>query len=82
MQMMRPLLVPNLKFARDICKNGAIYYKYNSPLNAAKKIFILFNNNNLYKKQIKNGYKNLRFYPTLEINMKKLIAIIKYLCAK
>lgn len=82
MQMMRPLLVPNLKFARDICKNGAIYYKYNSPLSAAKKIFILFNNNNLYKKQIKNGYKNVRFYPTLEKNMKKLIAIIKYLCAK
>lgn len=82
MQMMRPLVVPNLKFVKDICGNGAIYYKYNSPLSAAKKISILLNNNKLYKKQIKKGYKILSFYPTLEKNMKKLISVIKNLSQK
>lgn len=77
MQMKKPLIIPNLKFTRDICGDGAIYYKYNSPLSAAKKIFILLNNNKIYRKQIKKGSKVFEIYPSLENNVKKIISILK-----
>ena len=75
MRMERPLVVPNLKFAKGLCDNAAIYYDPLSSSEAAEKIYAISTNEELRQKMIENGRLQLGKYDTSEQRAKKLIKL-------
>lgn len=73
MYFQRPLLVPDVVFARDICKKGARYYKRNHDLSAAQEIKNILENESLHRSLILEGKREVRQYIDIELKYKKLL---------
>lgn len=76
--MGKPLLISDLDWARELCGNGALYFKYNDINDIAKKMVCLKNSFALRDKMVANGYKVLTTYPTSEERFLKYLKIIEY----
>ena len=78
MVMEKPILTSDLGFARDICKDAALFFNPDSPKDIASKIIQLFNSQDLYNDLIKKGLKRLMDFPTPEIKTKQILNIIEH----
>lgn len=77
MFMKKPIIASDMPFSRDICYNAALYC---DPLNAsdyAKKILMLYNDNELYKKLVEKGTENLKRFGNSMDRTKKYLEILK-----
>lgn len=75
MYMERPLVVPDLLFAKGLCGEAANYYSPLSSYEAAEKIHEVSINNDLCKQLIENGRIQLDKYDTSEQRAEKLIKL-------
>ena len=64
MCMRRPILTSNLSFAKDICKDAALYFDPMDPQNIAEAIFRLKNENGLYSNLVEKGANIFSNIPT------------------
>jgi glycosyltransferase involved in cell wall biosynthesis len=69
----KPIVTSDLPFARAICGNAALYYRFDSPNEAADKIILLIKQKNLSEKLIANGLKRLSSFDTPESRFKKIL---------
>lgn len=76
MIMERPILTSDLEFARDICKDAALFFNPNNPSDIAEKIIELKTSTGLYKNLIKKGLKRLKDFPTPKEKAKQILTII------
>jgi len=60
----KPLIISDLEWARDICKDAAIYVPRDEPKAIAAKIVELSQNKKLYDEVIEKGQNELVNYPT------------------
>lgn len=79
MIMNRPLIVPNLEFARGLCKKAAIYYEPTSAVNCAEKLYEVANDQKLRSRLINHGRKQLMEYDSYKERVYKLINICEKL---
>ncbi len=75
MIMKKPIITTDLSFARDICKDAALYFEALNPVSAANKIEKLINDKQLQKKLIKNGLKRLRDFNSPQERALKILKI-------
>lgn len=59
MYMGKPIITSDLSFAKDICGDAALYYHFDSPSEAARKISELISDSSLRERLIANGKKRL-----------------------
>lgn len=78
MLMEKPILTSDLGFARDICKDAALFFNPDSPKDIASKIIRLINSHDLYNDLIKKGHKRIMDFPTPEIKTKQILDIIEH----
>lgn len=76
MIMERPILTSDLEFARDICKDAALFFNPNNPSDIAERIIELKISTELYKNLIKKGLKRLKDFPTPKEKAKQILSII------
>jgi len=72
----KPLIVPNLPFARDICGEAALYYDYDSLDDAVEKIKLLVNSEPLRDSLIEKGLEQQKKFDTPEIRFEKVLNFI------
>lgn len=77
MRMEKPLVIPNLDFARGLCHEAAVYYAPLSSTDAAKQLYTVANNPELRKKIVEVGKQQLLTYDTYQQRANKLIHIIE-----
>lgn len=75
MCMNRPLVVPDLKFAKGLCSKAAVYYSPLSASEAAERLFEVSTNEKLCQVLTENGKKQLSTYDTSEQRAQKLIKL-------
>jgi len=69
----KPIVTSDLSFARDICEDAALYYKHDSPKDAAEKIIELIENKELYQTYIKKGFERLKVFDSPNQRFTKII---------
>ena len=72
----RPLFISNAEWARDICKNAAIYVNRDSAPEIAQIIINAISEKKIIKEVVDNGKEQLRTYPSIN---EKTIEEIKFL---
>jgi len=82
MKMNKPILTSDLDFAKDICKNAAIYFDPMSAEAIADKILLLCKDKNLYLQLVKKGKIRLKSFETASSRTKKYLDICKELSKK
>ena len=82
MKMNKPILTSDLDFAKDICKNAAIYFDPMSAEAIADKILLLSEDKNLYLQLVKKGKIRLKSFETASSRTKKYLGICKELSKK
>ena len=75
MKMNKPILTSNLSFAKDICREAALYFDPLDPLDIVKKILTIVNNPNLVKELIQKGKNRLNDFPTSKQRAEQLLSI-------
>ncbi len=75
----RPLIVADKGFARDICKDAAIYINPFDEKESAKKIDALIKDVSLQKKLVNRGEEVIKHYGTQEQRIKKIINYLENL---
>jgi glycosyltransferase involved in cell wall biosynthesis len=76
----KPLVVADKGFAKDICKNAAIYLNPFNPKRAADKIFDLINDPDKQKRIITNGLKIVSDYGNQEMRYTQIVNCLKKYC--
>ena len=71
-----PLVVPDTRFAREICKDGAKYYPTNNYIVAAKEIRSIFDQDSEREELIKSGKNVVRQYVDLDLKYRLLEELI------
>lgn len=79
MKMKKPILTSNLGFAKDICRDAALYFDPKNPKNIAETILELYSNSELQNRLILNGEKRLKDFPTARERASAYIQIGKNL---
>lgn len=74
-----PILTSNLDFAKDICKDAALYFKPDDGKDIAQQILLLRNNKSLRNDLIKKGVKRLKEFPNSYERAKAYIEIAETL---
>lgn len=82
MKMERPILTSNYSFAKDICKDAALYFDPLNPKEIAEKIIELSSNKKLQKTLIENGNKVLSTFETANSRAKKYIQLCEQISKK
>ena len=74
-----PVICSDLSAMPEINGNAALYFNPYDFLDIADKINFVLNNDNLYNKMIKNGYKRVKFFSWLKTAQKtdELLGLIK-----
>ena len=75
MKMSKPILTSDYSFAKDICKDAALYFNPLNPSDIAEKIVELFGNINLQRDLIENGKKRLTSFESPTSRAEKYIRI-------
>jgi len=78
--MKKPLLISDLDWARDLCGDGALYFRYKDVRDIAKKLFHLKYDSNLRNRLINGGRKSLEGYPTSKERFLQYLKIIEKTC--
>lgn len=74
MRTKRPLLTPDLIFAKGICGKAALYYEAKSAMDAADKIYMLLSNEGLCSQLIEEGSRQLKCFDSNQSRIEKLIS--------
>lgn len=74
MRTKRPLVVPDLAFAKGICGKAALYYDATSASDAVEKIHMVISDKNISRQLIGEGAKKLCSFDTSLSRTKKIIA--------
>jgi glycosyltransferase involved in cell wall biosynthesis len=77
MIMNKPIITSNLDFAKDVCKDAALYFDPLAPQDIANKIIQLNEDIDLYEKLIENGQKRISELETSESRAIKYMNIFK-----
>ena len=72
-----PLIVPNLNFTKDICKDGATYYNHNHPEEAAEAIIDLINDDILRKAKIERAKTISSEFADISSKYQKIIQMFR-----
>jgi glycosyltransferase involved in cell wall biosynthesis len=75
MKMEKPILTSNYSFAKDVCKDAALYFDPLDPEDIAKKIKQLIVDKSLQNELIDKGTKRLKEFETANSRAKKYIEI-------
>jgi glycosyltransferase involved in cell wall biosynthesis len=75
--MKKPLLISDLDWARELCGDGALYFKYDNAGEAASKLLELRNDPSLSNQLINAGVKMLKTYPSAEERFMEYLRIIE-----
>lgn len=67
MAMSKPIITPDLDFARDICGEAAMYYSPISPTSAAEALMLVINNTDLYGNLVRRGKDRLALFPDPDV---------------
>lgn len=77
MYFSKPLVVPNLSFAKTIVKEAGLYFEPESPSHAAKQIELLTKNKDLKESLIENGKNQITAYLNSFERYKKINELIE-----
>lgn len=77
MAMKRPIVTTDLAFARDVCKDAALYYQPTNPKSAAETILLLVNDPLVWNQLLVNGSRVLAELPTPEERFSRYVEIFK-----
>lgn len=75
MKMNKPILTSDLSFAKEICKEAALYFDPLNPLDIVEKILTIVNNPKVVKELIEQGNKRLNDFPTSKQRAEQLLSI-------
>ncbi len=75
MIMRIPILTSEYSFAKDLCKDAAIYFNPLDPRDAVEKIFKIVNSKELQNEKIRKGLERVKEFETSESRAKKYIRI-------
>ena len=75
MKMKLPILTSNYSFAKDICRDAALYFDPLSAKDIAAKIKLLANDKSLQKELIKKGEKRVKEFETARSRAEKYLAL-------
>lgn len=79
MKMNKPILTSNLSFAKDICKDAALYFEPLDSLDIANKIIELSLDKSLQKTMIIKGAECLRKFETAESRARNYVEIFEHI---
>jgi len=82
MKMKKPILTSNYSFAKDICKDAALYFDPLDPEDIAKKIKQLIEDKSLQNELIEKGTKRLQEFETAHTRAEKYIEICETILNK
>lgn len=77
MRMKKPILTSGLPFAREVCKNAAVYFNPLDPADIAARITGLVDNTALQQELIRNGELQLQNFGRSADRARKYIEIIE-----
>jgi glycosyltransferase involved in cell wall biosynthesis len=75
--MNTPIITTDLDFARDICSDCALYFKYSDPVDAAKKIYAILTDANLYTDLVQHTKKQKDLMVTMEEKYKTIFKMLR-----
>ena len=75
MKMEKPILTSNYSFARDVCRDAALYFDPLDPEDIAEKIIQLVRDKVFYQELIDKGKKRVKEFETARTRAEKYIAI-------
>jgi glycosyltransferase involved in cell wall biosynthesis len=75
--MGKPLLISDLPWARSLCGRGAIYFRYDDPLEAAARITELRADTARRDSVVQAGYARLLSYPTSQQRFLQYLEILE-----
>lgn len=77
MIMKKPIITSDLDFAKDVCKDAALYFNPLDPQDIADKIIQLSENKDLYNNLIKKGEQRVKELETSESRALKYIDVFQ-----
>lgn len=77
MIMKKPIITSNLDFAKDVCKDAALYFDPLDPQDIANKIIELSQDKDLYDKLVENGQQRISELETSESRAEKYMNIFQ-----
>jgi glycosyltransferase involved in cell wall biosynthesis len=75
--MGRPLLISDLPWAHSLCGPGALYFRYDDPLDAAARILELRGDAGQKARLVEAGYRQLAAYPNAEQRFRQYLGILE-----
>lgn len=66
MAMGMPIVTSNLDFARDVCRDAALYFSPQHPREAAQRVVELLSDRGLWERLLERGKARLSEFPTAE----------------
>lgn len=75
--MRRPLLISDVDWARSLCGDGAVYFRYGDAVDAAGCIVQLIRDEGVRARYVESGARMLRGYPTPEQRFDQYLRIIE-----
>ena len=69
----KPIVTTNLDFAKSICGNAALFYKYDDPNDAANKIIYLIEDKSLINDLVSKGLDRLKTFDSGETRFAKIL---------
>tara|TARA_R110002012_G_scaffold263456_2_gene446480 strand:+ start:143525 stop:144658 length:1134 start_codon:yes stop_codon:yes gene_type:complete len=82
MIMKKPILTSNLSFAREICKDAALYFEPLDPVDISKKIILLMENDEKRFQLIQNGLERVKSFPNSHERADFIITTLKTILKK
>lgn len=79
MKMQKPLVVPDLPFSKGLCGDAASYYPALSADMAAERIYQIVKDEDLRKKLVENGKRQLLYFDTNSMRVEKLVGLCEEL---
>ncbi|MBW8327114.1 MAG: glycosyltransferase [Prolixibacteraceae bacterium] len=64
MFMKKPILTSDLPFAKDLCRDAALYFNPISPINIVETIMKVLSDETIYQKLISNGQQRVKDFPS------------------
>jgi glycosyltransferase involved in cell wall biosynthesis len=77
MFMKVPIVTSNLSFAKDVCRDAALYFNPMDAKNAAEMITTMIKNGNVRKEKIGSGLRNLKRFNTSKERTNEYLEVIK-----
>ena len=76
MHMQKPIVASDMSFARDICKNAALYFIPTDSVDASNKIVRLMKDKNLNRRLAQEGLVNLKRFGNSFVRSKEYLKIL------